>query len=95
MRLALVIAIRGVAAGARPAVQVEARARDRDGPVILRLTGTTAHLLGESSAEWHALEDSARLGQWTSGDRKDEGQLRRLAEELRVPLRVEDVSAAS
>jgi hypothetical protein len=57
--------------------------------VILRLTLTTAELVGENAAEWQALEQVVQLGQWTSGPRTDEWRLRYLATRLKVPLRVE------
>jgi hypothetical protein len=57
--------------------------------VILRLTLTTAELVAESGAEWQALEQIVRLGEWTSGPRKDEWRLRYLAARLKIPLRVE------
>jgi hypothetical protein len=63
--------------------------------MILRLTLTTAELVGESAAEWQALEQMVRLGEWTSGSRKDEWRLRYLAARLRIPLRVEGVIVRS
>jgi hypothetical protein len=57
--------------------------------VILRLTSTTAELLGETAAEWRALEQIVQLGQWTSGPRAEEWRLRLLASRLKLPLRVE------
>ena len=60
--------------------------------MILRLTLTTAELVGENAAEWQALEKQVRFGQWTSGPRRDEGRLRQLAAELGVALRVEGVA---
>jgi len=63
--------------------------------VILRLTLTTAELVGESAAEWHALEQMVRLGEWTSGSRKDEWRLRYLATRLKIPFRVEGVALRS
>lgn len=59
--------------------------------MILRLTRTTAELLGETSAEWAQLEKCVRLGQWTSGPRMDEDRLRQIAVELGVSLRMEGV----
>jgi hypothetical protein len=41
--------------------------------MILRLTLTTAQLVGETAAEWQTLEKCVRLGEWTSGPRRDEG----------------------
>jgi hypothetical protein len=60
--------------------------------VILRLTLTTAELVGESAAEWEALEKHVRLGRWTSGSRADESRLLQIVAELRAPLRVQDVA---
>jgi hypothetical protein len=60
--------------------------------MILRLTRTTAELVGESAAEWEALEKQVRLGRWTSGSRADEARLLQIVAELRAPLRVEDVA---
>jgi len=57
--------------------------------VILRLTLTTAELVGESAAEWQALEQIVQLGQWTSGPRTEEWRLRGLATRLKLPLRME------
>jgi hypothetical protein len=57
--------------------------------MILRLTRTTAELVGETAAEWQLLEKQVRLGRWTSGPRAAEGRLRQLAAELGVPLRAE------
>ena len=57
--------------------------------MILRLTLTTAELVGESPAEWETLEKLVQIGQWTSGQRNDEWRLRGLATRLKVPLRVE------
>jgi hypothetical protein len=57
--------------------------------VILRLTLTTAELVGENPAEWETLEKLVQIGQWTSGPRNDEWRLRGLATRLKVPLRVE------
>jgi hypothetical protein len=54
--------------------------------MILRLTCTTAELLGENAAEWQVLEKQVRAGQWTSGRRAEEGRLRALAAEL-LPVR--------
>jgi hypothetical protein len=51
--------------------------------VILRLTLKTAQLVGESPAEWQALEKLVRLGEWTTGPRTDEDRLRQLVAELR------------
>jgi hypothetical protein len=59
--------------------------------MILRLTPTTAALVGETPAEWEKLEKQVRAGRWTSGARAEEGRLRKLAMELGVPLQVEDV----
>lgn len=50
--------------------------------MILRLTRTTAELVGENAGEWQTLEKLARLGQWTTGPRTDEVRLRQLASEL-------------
>jgi hypothetical protein len=61
--------------------------------VILRLTLTTAELVGESAAEWEALEKQVRLGRWTSGPRADESRLLQIVAALRAPLRVEDTAA--
>jgi hypothetical protein len=58
--------------------------------MILRLTRTTAELVGESAAEWQALENCVRVGQRTSGSRADESRLLEIVAELRAPLRVED-----
>jgi hypothetical protein len=60
--------------------------------VILKLTRMTAELVGESAAEWQALEKCVRLGQWISGPRTDEARLRQIAAKLRVPLRVESIA---
>jgi hypothetical protein len=60
--------------------------------VILRLTLTTAELVGETAVEWEALENCVRLGQWTSGPRADESRLLQIVAELRAPLRVEDIA---
>ena len=60
--------------------------------MILRLTLTTAELVGESPSEWQTLEKVVRSGQWTSGPRTAEGRLRQLAAELQVPLRVEGIA---
>jgi hypothetical protein len=60
--------------------------------VILKLTRTTAELVGETAAEWQALENCVRLGQWTSGSRADESRLLQIAAALRAPLRVEDIA---
>jgi hypothetical protein len=60
--------------------------------VILRLTRTTAELVGENGAEWVALEKQVRLGRWTSGSRAAEGRLRQLAAEFGVPLRGEGIA---
>ena len=60
--------------------------------MILKFTRSTAELMGESAAEWQALEKQVRLGRWTSGPRTDEGRLRQLAAELGVPLRVEGMA---
>lgn len=57
--------------------------------MILRLTRTTAQLVGKSTVEWQTLEKLVRLGQWTRGPRTDEARLRQLVSELGVPLRVE------
>jgi hypothetical protein len=57
--------------------------------VVLRLTPTTAELLGESANEWEALEQLVRLGQRTSAPRTEEWRLRGLASRLKVSLRVE------
>lgn len=57
--------------------------------MIRWLTRTTAELVGETAAEWQALEKQVRTGRWTSGPRSDEGRLRQLAAELGVPLRVD------
>jgi hypothetical protein len=59
--------------------------------MILRLTPTTAELVGENAAEWEALEKLVQLGQWTSAPRAEEWRLRGLATRLKVPLRVEGV----
>src|SRR5262245_11435860 len=59
--------------------------------MILGLTRTTAELVGESPAEWQALEQIVQLEQWTSGPRTEEWWLRGLASRLKVPLRVEGV----
>ena len=59
--------------------------------MVLRLTLTTAELVGENPAEWQALQQMVRLGEWTSGSRKDEWRLRHLAARLKIPLRVEGV----
>ena len=56
--------------------------------MILRLTLTTADLVGESAAEWQALEQMVWLGKWTGGSRKDEWR-RYLAARFKIPLRVE------
>jgi putative FmdB family regulatory protein len=56
--------------------------------VILRLSLTTAELVGENAAEWQALEELVRLGQRTSAPRTEEWRLRGLATRLKVPLRV-------
>jgi len=55
--------------------------------MILRLTPKTAALVGETSAEWQLLEKQVRAGRWTCGPRTEEGRLRRLALETRVPVR--------
>jgi hypothetical protein len=60
--------------------------------MILRLTLTTAELVGESAAEWQVLEQMVRLGEWTSGPRKDEWRLRYLAARFKIPLRVEGIA---
>ena len=57
--------------------------------VILRLTPTTAALVGESAAEWQLLEKQVRVGRWTTGALADAGRLRQLAGDLGVPLREE------
>jgi hypothetical protein len=59
--------------------------------MILRLTPTTAALIGETAAEWNLLEKQVSTGRWTTGARTDEGWLRQLATELGVPLREEGV----
>ena len=59
--------------------------------MILRLTRTTAELVGESPAEWQALEEMVQLGQRASAPRTEEWRLRGLASRLKVPLRVEEV----
>lgn len=58
--------------------------------MILHLTPTTASLLGETPAEWEALEAMARRGSWTVGRRGEEERLRRMAEALGVAVRVEE-----
>jgi hypothetical protein len=60
--------------------------------MILRLTATTADLMGETGAEWELLEKQTRAGRWISGPRTKEGRLRALAADLGVTLRVEDKS---
>jgi hypothetical protein len=60
--------------------------------VILRLSLATAELVGENPAEWQALENCVRLGQWTSGPRADESRLLQIVAELRAPLRVEGIA---
>ena len=62
-----------------------------DGTMILRLTRTTAELVRESAAEWQTLEKLVRFGQRTTGPRTDEGRLRQIATEFRVPIGVEGV----
>jgi hypothetical protein len=57
--------------------------------VILKLTPSSAQLVGENAAEWQALEKLVQIGQWTSGPRTEEWRLRLLATRLKVPLRVE------
>jgi hypothetical protein len=57
--------------------------------LILKLTLTTAELVGENADEWEALEKLVQLGQWTSAPRTEEWRLRGLATRLKVPLRVE------
>ena len=59
--------------------------------MILRLTVTTAELVGENADEWEALEQLVQLGQRTSGPRNEDWRLRGLASRLKVPLRVEGV----
>lgn len=59
--------------------------------MILRLTPTTAALVGESPAEWQLLETQARAGRWTSGRRTDAERLRALAAELGVAVREDSV----
>jgi hypothetical protein len=59
--------------------------------VILRLTPTTAPLVGETPAEWQLLEKQVRAGRWTSGARAEEGRLRALAAEIGVVVRDEGV----
>jgi hypothetical protein len=59
--------------------------------MILRLTLKTAALVGETAAEWELLEKQVRAGRWTPGARADEGRLREIASELKVPLREEGV----
>jgi hypothetical protein len=57
--------------------------------MILRVTCTTAELLGETADEWQQLEKVVCSGQWTSGPRADKGRLPELASEIGVPLPVE------
>jgi len=57
--------------------------------MILRLTPTTATLVGENAAEWGLLEQQVRAGRWTTGTRADEARLRALTAELGVVLNVE------
>jgi hypothetical protein len=59
--------------------------------VILRLTPTTAALVGETPAEWQLLEKQVQAVRWTTGARVDEGRLRQLATELGMPLWEEGV----
>jgi hypothetical protein len=59
--------------------------------MILRLTPTTAALLGETTAEWQLLEKQVRAERWTTGARGDEGRLRQLAAELGVVVREKGV----
>ena len=59
--------------------------------VILKLTVTTAELVGENPAEWEALEQLVQVGQWTTAPRAEEWRLRYLASRLKVPLRVEGI----
>jgi hypothetical protein len=59
--------------------------------MILRLTPTTAALVGETPAEWQLLEKPVRAGRWTSGPRAEEGGLRTLSAELGVAVREEGV----
>src|SRR5437870_3687262 len=49
--------------------------------MILRLTPTTASLVGETAAEWQLLEKQVRAGQWTIGSRADEAKLRQFPAE--------------
>jgi hypothetical protein len=59
--------------------------------MILRLTPTTATLVGENTAEWDLLVQQVLARRWRTGPRADEGRLRALASELGVVLQVEEV----
>jgi hypothetical protein len=59
--------------------------------MILRLTPTTAALIGETVPEWQLLEKQVRAGRWTTGPRADESRLSALAAELGVTVREEGV----
>ena len=57
--------------------------------MILRLSLTTAALIGENAAEWQLFETQIRAGRRTTADRAEEWKLRALAAELGVQVREE------
>src|SRR5262249_8104295 len=81
--------------GARPGDRPERgrRCPEKSDGMILKLTPTSAQLVGENAREWQTLEKCVRLGQWTSGPRRDESRLGQVAAELRGQVNVRHVPA--